>query len=134
MHTSKYFSRIWDNIVKRKVLNNIVEAFNKTMSKIVGRKRLRINAFATRIQQAPYYSPGLDCGAYHQVINTIKRSSPQHFVKRPAVINETRGYDHDNKVRGMKLHERGHVREVGCGTFFGREHALSASHSVTWFW
>ncbi|KAF4677850.1 hypothetical protein FOZ60_017149, partial [Perkinsus olseni] len=46
-----------------------------------------------------------------QVINALKMSSPQHFVKRPEPIN-LMDYGHEMRLRGTKIHQRGLTHEV----------------------
>ncbi|KAF4703220.1 hypothetical protein FOZ63_001102, partial [Perkinsus olseni] len=69
------------------VLNNVVEAFHRTQCRIFGSNRLRMPILGARIKQ---------------MVNSLKGSSPQHFVKRPEVINRIR-YNETARIRGTSL-------------------------------
>ncbi|KAF4649471.1 hypothetical protein FOZ61_001291, partial [Perkinsus olseni] len=85
-----------EGVVGNQVLTNIVESFHKTHTRIMGKKRLNISFFAAKIRK---------------VITSLKLSSPQHYVRRPEVINAV-DYKGDMRLRGTKFHQRRCIKEV----------------------
>ncbi|KAF4735552.1 hypothetical protein FOZ63_032612, partial [Perkinsus olseni] len=85
-----------DGLRCAQVLNNVVEAFHRTQCRIFGSNRLQMPFLAARLKQ---------------MVNSLRGSSPQHFVRRPEVINRIE-YKETMRVRGTSLVANDAVMEV----------------------
>ncbi|KAF4656584.1 hypothetical protein FOZ61_006786 [Perkinsus olseni] len=78
------------------VLNNIVEAFHRNVTRMLGRNNMPLSIFVERILE---------------ILRSLRHSSPQHFVRRPETIDVVE-YQMQMMLKGTRLVSNDSLKEV----------------------